>query len=222
MLLKENLTVNQKIEISIEDKPIRYKSIIQIVSKDKFAVGIPTHKGEPLILRAGDLVNIKLNSQNEHYIFTTTVLDRIKDQIPLYVLAYPDKAERVQLRDFVRVKIALEVLYQVVTEADITKQLFLNPTSKAITIDVSGGGVLFATEDVIPEAELLYLHIPIKIKNQEITIQTFGRVKRFIKASEPLNKNLVGIEYEGINERDRDAIIYFLFKRLRAQRLLER
>lgn len=216
-MLKDDLAVNQKIEIKKDDDPINYKSYVQGVEDDKFAIAVPYHKGEPLILRRGDEIEVKLFTAKERYIFVSTVIARKQDQIPLYVLTLPEKAQRLQARDYVRVKVMLDVYYQVITEEEKNSNLLLNPTQKGMTVDLSGGGMLLALDDKLAENDLLYLEFTVLLKNKKRFFQTFGRVIRYDPAGGQRTKNLVGVKFEDIDERDRDDLIQFLFERMRAQ-----
>ncbi|HHU33173.1 MAG: flagellar brake protein [Zhaonellaceae bacterium] len=219
-MLKDDMMVNQKVEINVEDHDVSYKSSVQAVDENSFAIAIPYHKGEPLILRSGDTIIVKLFTAKERFIFSSKVIKRKQDQIPLYVLAYPEKVYRMQVREYVRVEVNLDVNYQVITEEQRKNDEFFNPTTKALSIDLSGGGILLAIDEKLPEGQPLYLEFTIKYKKGEKLIQTFGRVVR-CRPAEGTKKNLAGIRFEGLDERVRDVLIEFLFERMRLQRRLK-
>ena len=221
-MLKNDLMVNQKVEINREDDLTIYKSSIQIVDEDSFAISVPYHKGEPLILRSGDIITVKVFTKKERYIFQTRVLGRKQDQIPLYILDYPERTERLQARDFVRVKVSLDVYYQVVTEETKNQDIHIETTHKAITVDLSGGGALLAVDEKIDEGQLLFLRFTVKLKNKEKKlIETFGKVVRYDPPEGTRTKTLIGVRFVNFDERDRDDLIMFLFERMRNQRKIK-
>jgi c-di-GMP-binding flagellar brake protein YcgR len=219
-LLKDDMMVNQKVEINVEDHDVSYKSSVQAVDENSFAIAIPYHKGEPLILRSGDTIIVKLFTAKERFIFSSKVIKRKQDQIPLYVLTYPEKVYRLQAREHVRVEVNLDIHYQVITEEEKRQGKFFNPSAQALTVDLSGGGALLAIDEKLPEGQPLYLEFTIKYKKGEKLIQTFGRVVR-CRPAEGTKKNLAGIRFEGLDERVRDVLIEFLFERMRLQRRLK-
>lgn len=219
-MLKNDMMVNQKVEINAEDHSVSYKSSVQAVDEKSFSIAVPYHKGEPLILRSGDPIIVKLFTNKERYIFNSRVVGRKQDQIPLYVLTYPEKVHRLQAREYVRVEITLDVYYQVITEEEKKQGKLFNPTAQALTADLSGGGALLAVDEKLPEGQLLYLEFPIKIKKGERLIQTFARVVR-CKSAEGTRKKLLSIKFEDLGERARDDLIEFLFERMRLQRRIK-
>lgn len=216
------LTVNRKVDLLREGDSHHYKTLIQAIEEDNFAVAVPYHQGEMLLLRPGEKVTLKVICEQEQFVFAAEVLDRKKEQIPMYYFAKPQEVTRVQLRDFVRVKVAIEIYYQVISQDDLENLDKLNPSTRALTVDLSGGGLLLATAEVLACGTLVYLNIPIDLGNRSQNVFVVGKVKRFSPANETQLKNLVGIQFENIPERDRDLIINFIFSKLRKQRWLER
>jgi len=156
-LLKNDMMVNQKVEINVEDHAVNYKSSVQTVDENSFSIAVPYHKGEPLILSSGDTIIVKLFTNKERYIFTSRVVERKQDKIPLYVMTYPEKVYRLQAREHVRVEVTLDVHYQMVTDDEKRQGKFFNPLAQAFTVDLSGGGALLAVDEKLPEGQLLYL-----------------------------------------------------------------
>ena len=56
----------------MEDHDVSYKSSVQAVDENSFAIAIPYHKGEPLILRSGDTIIVKLFTAKERFIFSSS------------------------------------------------------------------------------------------------------------------------------------------------------
>ncbi len=89
----------------------------------------------------------------------------------------------------------------------------LGEPDKAVTLNISGGGIALVVNRFIPEGSLLAMRIFMQSKDSRKTMLLRGRVVR----SSPMDggKGLVryrlGIEFEDISEKLRDDLINFIF-----------
>ncbi|WP_227767212.1 flagellar brake protein [Zhaonella formicivorans] len=215
------LVVKRKVELVRENDPVTYKSMIQEVGQDSFAVDVPSYRGQALVLRPGETITVKITGEKEQFLFSTRVLGRKKEPIPLYYLAKPAEVQRIQLREYVRLKTVLEVCYKMLEVEELENLHMLNPSKRAFTVDISGGGVQLALEEELPVNKLLYLKIVLPGYEHQ-PIYAVGRVKRFLPAGEFQPKHYAGVHFEKIAERDRDVLICYIFEKMRKQRWLER
>ncbi|MDS1029546.1 flagellar brake domain-containing protein [Bacillota bacterium LX-D] len=222
MQLDNILVINRKVELSRIDENTIYKSLIQEVKDDSFAVAVPSCLGEYLILHPNELVNVMVLSDNERYGFVSKVLFRSRDQIPLYYLSNPKEVERIQLRNFVRIKTIFEVFYQEISSEDLDRLNQLKPQEKARVVDISGGGMQIAIDKKIPVNSLLYVHIPLAMDGDVHNVFVVGKIVRFIPADEKRTHNLAGLGFEKITEKERELLIRFIFCKMREQRWAER
>lgn len=222
MKLEKIIAPDKKVELKPLDGKEVYKTSIQSVAEQHFTVVLPRLHGEWFNVPTGEEIQVTISGNQERYVFKSRVVYYQDQQIPFLVLEKPQEGEikRIQMRHYVRLKAILEVSYQVVSEAELDDLLAVDPSIAAYTVDISGGGLQLATDEVMEVGDWVYLKIFIP-GHEKDPIMTLGCVRRFTPAGENNTKNLVGIEFKKIAERDRDRIIRFIFDKMRKQRWLE-
>lgn len=222
MKLEKIIAPDKKVELKrLEGKEV-YRTSIQSVTDNHFTVLVPRLHGEWFIVSPGEEVQVVVSGNQERYVFNSRVIIYQDQQVPFLILEKPQVSDikRIQLRSYVRIKAILEVCYQKVSEEDLDNLEAITPSTVAYTVDISGGGVQLAVKEEMEEGDLLYLKINMPGDKEE-PIWTLGSVRRFIPAGETNTKNLVGIKFEKIAERDRDRLIKYIFDKMRKQRWLE-
>lgn len=207
MLRLKNLLNNKVLVQSGEDTNF-YTSSIQEFTEEYIAIAIPYHQRLPLILGRNELIQIKVYDQGEIYAFTTKVLGKKNETIPLYLLSIPEKVEKIQLRNYVRFSVSLDVSYKEIENGEI---------KQGRTIDISGGGMKLAVKKHLPEAERLFLKFT--LPDNGGIIETTGKIVRHELLELPNGKlNSVALEFVDLRESQREQIIAFIFKRMVQQR----
>lgn len=220
---KVKFQINNKIEFLFEDGP--GVSLIQDVQKDYILVTIPMKRISVKHLSKEEEIYGFYYDDNDVYMFTTYMIERVFENIPLYKLAFPKIIKKVQRRNYVRIPISLPVLYLESNEnlereiiencAEDLKDLYWGQWKKATTLDLSGGGMKLSSKKLLKlDSKYIFL-----FKLDELTIGVKGRVVRFIPTIYKKHVNYqVGIEFQDIAENKRDQIIGFVFKKLREER----
>ncbi|MCS6860188.1 MAG: flagellar brake domain-containing protein [Abditibacteriales bacterium] len=203
------LRVNQRIEIMVRegDRFEQYPSRIEALERDRFIVAAPMWHGVPLRLPLGTSVEVALMTPTALYEFATLVVGAAERPLPTLTLIYPNVVNRIQRRQFVRVEDALPVRVESPTRLE------------AITINVSGGGVLLNLKPPQGEAPSigeewsLELYLP----DRPEPLHSVGRVLRAqrVPGSDRLQ---VALEFVQIDEETRKAIIQHVFQRQLQQR----
>ncbi|MDN5346766.1 MAG: hypothetical protein PWP65_330 [Clostridia bacterium] len=215
------LRINQQVHIQAEGRKESLRSLVQDVGEEVFTV--MAGSGEEEIFHRGDEVRVVFYTGEARYEFTTQVLGRVLEPVPVYVLARPVEIKRVQAREFVRVKAALEVRYQVLTEGDLARLKALRPRKKAVSIDISGGGMQLVLREELKEGDLLLLALEIPQQESFVRLTLLGRVKRVVLQEQKGYRHYVaGVAFEDISERERDVIIGYVFRRLLEEMRKER
>ena len=105
---REVLKIGQRIEFFVEDSDERYASRIEEITEKELIVAMPVNsKRVPIIPRSGErLYALAVGRQCRYRFFTVFKgIDRKDDRIPIWHITMPDKVERFQNREFVRVKV---------------------------------------------------------------------------------------------------------------------
>ncbi|MDK2820389.1 MAG: hypothetical protein PWP31_354 [Clostridia bacterium] len=209
MVRPKFIKVNFPIEIKLPSKEEVFKTLIQEVNDDKFSILAPALY--ELLLRPGDQVEIIYKGEDACYQFITSVLERLPENPPLYILAYPDEYKRIQVRSHVRVKASIEFLYNLWPKKDWPD----NPPStnkKGVTIDISGGGARVILREPVEKDDLLYIHL--SLPGHSLPLRLAAQVKRVIPFKKGgLQRYEVGLAFFRISQKQEDSLIRFVFQR---------
>ena len=216
-----NLKINGKIEFILEEDG-QAVSLIQDVREDYILVTIPM-KGIHIKMLSIDEEVDGFYYDGEHvYMFTSKVLARTIDNIPLYKLSIPNAFKKVQRRNFVRIPISIPILYikyndkiKTVLKHNSLEQVekhYMGKWGKGHTWDLSGGGAKINLYKPLKVESIIYSIF----KCGDLYIGVKGRVIRCIPYI--FKKQItyhIGLEFIDISERKRDRIIRFIFIKLR-------
>ena len=209
-------TIGSKIEILWFDGI--YKSRIEDINDDKIYISLPVNDGIYLTLSKSDMVEVVYFYDNEIYKFITRVHGRKFDVVPLIVLTYPEEIFEVQRRNYYRVPCVLDMkiykLKENIKSLDnfkITDENF----SKALMIDISGGGIKFKTRTSLKAGDFVYL----KFSLDEAEVNIKGRIVRAVREED--DYYTCGVSFSDVDSKLSEAIIKFIFYKMREQRKKE-
>lgn len=210
------LKINEKIEI-IENN-ISYKSIIQDVSDKQILIDMPTSDNKYYVMHVGTVLEFFVSTPSEIIKCRSSVIGRkVENNVQMAVLEFPMVIGRIQRREYFRLSITMSASYKllpegiVLTNTNDVKVRYSDRMSKSITIDLSGGGARIVVKEDITQGRMILLSINIP---EEVNV--ICKVIRVEK--DEVDKNYkVALRFENIDERTRDKIISFLFKKLREQ-----
>jgi len=213
----EILKVNQKVEVARRGEPEFYPALIQDVAGDAICITVPYLHGIPLILVPGDWVDVRVIECDATYHFTSMVLGRRRDKIPLYALSVPGEVKRVQRRHFVRLETLLEVRYAPLVDGDGEPVFRI-----ARAIDISGGGMRLVTDQPLDVGDRLLLRFTLDLGERQLDFETLGRVvRRDEQEAAPVKTRYrYGIEFLGLSMHEQDQIVRYIFRRMAEQRKL--
>lgn len=201
---KLKLSINGNVQINYDD--ITYKSVVQDVQDDYFAISVPVANNDYLTLKQEE-VNMYYYVEGESYFnFKAEVIGRIKeDNLPMYKLTNPYNILKIQRRNFVRVSTVEYVFYRNNSSENERWQ-------KGVIVDLSGGGLrLRAGRDINLDDEIL-----VNLFVNETKVSVIGKIVRLEEDKD--NRNVYGVEFIEIDERKRDKIITKVFNIMRKQR----
>lgn len=210
--LDKYLEDGKKIEIRLAgDDGKYYKSQVVQVKDNLFLIAPPYRGKEDLFLHRDDEVEVILYGPNEKIMFNTTVVKKVKKPLAGYVLVAPEEGKRIQLREYVRVKVFLDVEWSLAGQEDV---------HKGIIVDLSGGGAGIVTDVLLEEDTALVLRFDLPLKNKTVKMEVKAVVRRNQEMPDG-GKYLLGVAFQDISERDRDQIIEYVFQKQREQLLLD-
>lgn len=194
--------INGNIVIYFEEKT--YKSTIQDIREDCMLINIPIGDGAYLDFEKDQEVDMNYYFKNSYYTFKTKVVGREKEnQLILYKVQLPYDVIKIQRRDYVRVDLIDYVFLRTLEE---------DKWSKALILDLSGGGMRMSVIDEFYEGD----KILIKLLLDGVEIKVNGEIIREIERRG--NNQIYGVKFIDIPEIARDRIIKKVFSQMIKQR----
>jgi c-di-GMP-binding flagellar brake protein YcgR len=206
----KDLKVNQLIEIEVnqDEKKEYLPSRIEEIDEKYIYISMPMSKGALLPMRLGEEIKIILRQKNGTFGFSSRIAGRKREPIPYLIIDKPERLASInQKREFVRLAVNLPVCFRIIDGDD------KGPLEEGMTIDISAGGALFSTRADIKAGQKIELEIQLSDKESFFTPAHAIRV--FEKDQHEKNAVRVAIEYDDINESQRDRIFRFIFEKQR-------
>ncbi len=213
----EHIYITQKVEVIEEDFNTGHREVyysrIEDIKGGKIMITAPYRKGFYLPPRVGRKLTLKVPGDGCAYVFEAE-LQRIEKQIiSLWEIGVTSEAKRIQVREFVRVKIALNVRIEVVEGPDRGKKF------TSLTRDFSAGGMRVVLPFALFEKSRVNILL---LMPHHSAIAVKGRVLRIIPPETEDDKMSGVIEFLDVDERVRRHIIRFLFHKQAERRKKEK
>lgn len=221
--VEKYLKADSKLEIRLDgDEGKYYKSMINGVKNRLLLVTAPYRGKDNLYLHRGDDVEVVLFAQSEKIFFKAKVVDRVQKPIFGYVLEASEEGKRVQLREFVRVKVLLDAELAILPEEATgnSEEEAAPEFQQVIMVDISGGGAGVVTKEPVPENTRVLLKFDLPMKNMKRPMSLVAEVRR-CSFLQDTNRYLLGLAFVDLTQRDQDQIIEYVFQKQREQRLME-
>jgi len=209
---EHDLVVGERIDIEVEEPDGFLKSypskVYDILDSTHIVLAGPIEKGKIVLISIGQSARIVYYREDGYYRLYGIIEKRYKadKDIFLYVFNFNGFKEKIQRRNYFRLKIILPVYFRKIT-AD--EEVADNPIHKAYTLDISGGGMRIAVPKKISLKEGDILQCLVSLENSDINIK--GEVVR-ISSSAENNMMEVGIAFRDIHPNVQDRLIAFIFK----------
>lgn len=222
-----DLKTGTKLELELENKPQHGKSgklvsKLQVIRKGSLLIDAPFSGAtiNPIHTGAGIYVYFtkRTNLQIDLYRFKAKVTGReYSGNLPLLEIEAESDIKMVQRRQFYRLECTLPVQYRLVGETDCDKGIDTGEKFiKSYTKDISGGGVCINAEVKLEADGILECEVLLQEDNP---VRFYGNIVRIeTNESESRYKYLAGIAFRKIGDKDREAIIRFIFEQQRKLR----
>ncbi|WP_107838549.1 flagellar brake protein [Metasolibacillus meyeri] len=151
-------------------------------------------------------------TEGNSYSFTTKVMGRKNDRIPMVMLSSPPANEftKIQRREFVRIETAIDVAIE-----------YQGSCYQFIAQDISAGGLSVRLTELVKfkEGDTVQLTIVLPFVNGEIKyVQTDARIVRIFKENE---RTIASIQLTDTDDVDKQQIVRLCFERQLLQRKKE-
>ncbi len=221
--------IGQKILIKPAESsaPTYYYSNIQDITRDSILISVPSdEKGRPVGFRNGEEVLISIAQKGKRYGFRSTVTGRVLKPFFMLSLSKPSKIFVVELRQYFRVPVFLEYTAKRVERitgenGKVKYQIPKNLSLKDVIIkghihDISGGGAFITCDKKLEIDE--HILISTNLDDETPLRNLPARVVRKVVLDSRREKEGYGVMFVDIDEKTREKIIKFCFKRQRELR----
>lgn len=200
------------LEPTINPKNEKYRCRVVERKENKLYIDYPVNAktGKTVFLLNGtQLKAFVTGDSTSAYFFDTSVLGRVKQNIPMIVLSFPgeDSMYKIQRREYVRVE----------TPVDIAIHCLHGefPPFVSITHDISAGGasiILPSSKTLRPGVDI-HTHLVLPTLSDDYQYVTFkSHVIRIVEGRNG-ERNKASIKFVDISESDRQLLIKFCFER---------
>jgi c-di-GMP-binding flagellar brake protein YcgR len=219
-----DLKVKQLVELDVKSGIYsgEYLSETTKITDEFIQVTLPIEKEQLIPLSVGSKIEVIFTNSSAQYKFESKVLSRkIENKIGTCNLERPDKIYKIQRRGFLRVPIKLTVEYRKLILDDKTesKDNFLGLNydeskqvefKKALTQNVSGGGLLLTVNEFITA----YSFIELKLDVENLSFETLiGEVVRIDEIPDSKDKIGVGVKFINISQSKQDEIVQWVLQK---------
>lgn len=217
MLKIGSTLVLEKTDALNRDELLRYRAKVIDLAEDAIYIDYPVNEQTRRtdIFPVGTAFRTLYVTEDENaFTFGTSIMGREMLKVPALKLSMPkeDVIRKIQRRQYVRIMTSTDVALHS-NEAGI-------PPISSITLDISGGGLsmLLPEKHGFKEGMSVTLYIAYSLQKEGPAFLTAsGNIIRIVR-NEKSGKIIASIQFDEIQERDRQAIIRFCFERQREQR----
>lgn len=195
------LNPNQRVELIVgegEDRRVFITRVEDLNEPGEYLLlAAPIVNGEIVPIRRETAVTVSFYCHEVphqgRYQATGVVERRLKDNsVPVLLIKLTSEWKKIQLRDFVRVSVLIDAIY--------------NGTSPCLIRDISGGGLLCVAQEELATGSKIYIDLPI----ERTLLRVYCRILRAVQSERGWE---YGCIFEDIDEASRQKIIQYVYKR---------
>ena len=222
-IIKQSLLRNTKLMVRLADDADNtyYNSRIEDVEEETMLISMPSYKGLPVHVKKDAKILISSLTPNGRLMFESKVEGIIKEGIYMLRISLPKTGQQEQMRQFYRVPIYLRIGIVADDLKAVNEALFRGEEidfQEASIENISGGGCRLTTKIALKENEDVILDF--SGTNVDGVDLVPCRVVRVTAQSN--EKKIASLRYWNIDERVRDKLIRYVFKRqMELRQLLE-
>lgn len=193
-----------------------HSTYVDDVTKDGLVVVHPLVGQSPVPLYLGQRIKCEHYMEGQARIsFVTRVKERRPGLVPTVTLEIPDEVDREQERSFVRLPCTLQAVFMVESRPDM-EEVDAAPV-KSRTVDISGNGAQIWSPHDLPRGTKIRLLVELTFPKHRVDL--IARVVRTVLPEDTTAEGVwLGLQFEVISNRDREAVIKLIFHEQRERR----
>lgn len=199
----KGLDVNRLVEVEIDSQEFKgvFPSRIEEIDGRGVHLAVPMRGGVRIPLHQGEPLRVIYVYDEDVYAFDTRVVARLAEPLAVLVVETPRAVSRIERRKWVRLAVELPLQFQV-GPLD-------GEWARGRTVDLSGGGVLFRTdEDWLGAGTIITLRLGLPERETVTCSARVIEVNNLRRGPLPYE---VRCAFQDIREGHRDRIIGYIF-----------
>lgn len=220
----ENFSKNVK-------KKTYFSKIYDIIGEDKLKIAMPMDGTQLIVPLVNTRYELSIHTKGGIYHCKGIVIERYKEnQVYVIILEIYTRMQKFQRRQHYRLACNLEITYRVLSpaEADLLTdpdalEAFQEALSergylKGVTLDISGGGIRFVSDQPIESNAAILCRFSISVEGEE---SSFSIISHLVQSKEmPHRKKHYEhrVRFGYISNQDRETLIRFIFEEERRYR----
>ncbi len=234
-MIQDILQIGNKIDICSLEKedrkkydgkkvPILVSQLEEVDDDGELVIQMPMYKGKIVLLSLGSRYELMFYTKRGLYRAVCQVTDRYKEENFFMVkVVLKSNLTKFQRREYFRLECIIGMdayelkreeamllagsrLIQRVSEPEIAET-----QSKAVIVDISGGGIRFISERRHEEGDFLAVHMTLSNENMEQDIWVVVSIVSCRKASSNMERYETRAEYIHLGNKLRETIIKYIF-----------
>ncbi|MDE6530119.1 MAG: flagellar brake domain-containing protein [Lachnospiraceae bacterium] len=211
---------------SEEEKKYYITKIYDIPDEDHVDVLMPMEKTKLMLLEVDTEFQLFFYGRKGIFACEARVSERYREeQFVVASLELTSGLKKQQRREYYRYSCVIGMNTRQLTDEEaerfeMTKDsnLFDLPEDKSVIVDISGGGIRFVTPVAYEKGKLVYCRFLLRNGDQQ---RTYSCVVKILNG-QPVGNHTKNVEYRGefryLDDREREAIIHFIFEEERRMR----
>lgn len=211
------LAALEKIDIRYNDletqEEIIYSSFIDSIGEKSMFILPPFREDKKMQSRIGDIVEARITAEECAYFLKAILLGYRWDVISLWEISLPIDIQRTQMREYVRLKICLEVILEFLDEHCQRKVI------KTVTKDFSAGGLQVAMPVAPPADSKVMVTLSLR---EQTTLKMKGEFVRIKYPKTAFQKHFASIKFCELDDKVTNKLAKYIFDKEIERRQKER
>lgn len=215
--------VGDKIEIvridrrTWEEKDVQYISKIADIKDEYFYIFTPIKEGVYVTFYIDEILRVYKVSSDGVWMFDGVVEERFKEPEYMVKVKQISDVRKIQRRMFFRLPINLDIFVKLLSSVKMSKENTQEDWAvdefsegkivKALTKDISGGGVCFIAQEEFEIGDIILTKIP--IEQEELILK--AQILRKERVQHPTYRFMYGCKFVEARQNEIDKIVRFIF-----------
>lgn len=213
-------------EIFIENTKIKtyFSKIYDIIGEDKIKIAIPIVGSQLVLLNLQEKYEIFIFTSGGLYRCCARVTKRYKEGTSyVAVLNLLTGLQKFQRREYYRLERNMDISYKILEEQEVRK--LIDPQTpleywgkieagtwiKAMTMDISGGGIRFVSPKYHENVSYMLVRFTIKVNNLPKQCTFISKVVRYKTMEHKANSYEYRLQFINVPKQEREHLIKFIF-----------